>query len=170
MELPGTAYLFNLSLISITFTAVSALVMLVRQTMGGKLSNFDVYLITSYISFGFVLSLTLVSLYEFSPAVHWAIASGLAAILHATVLGKIMKLRRAVSPEPWPFGVKLAFAIHGFTLFLLVFNAVPTPWQGAHIFATSVTIAVADILWSFVRRIASLLGDKPGEDWDPKRG
>jgi hypothetical protein len=35
MELPGTAYLFNLSLISITFTAVSALVMLVRQTMGG---------------------------------------------------------------------------------------------------------------------------------------
>jgi hypothetical protein len=175
MELPGTAYLFNLSLISITFTAVSALVMLVRQTMGGKLSNFDVYLITSYISFGFVLSLMailppLVSLYEFSPAVHWAIASGLAAILHATVLGKIMKLRRAVSPEPWPFGVKLAFSIHGFTLLLLIFNAVPTPWQGAHLFATSVTIAVADILWSFVRRIASLFGDKPGEDWDPKRG
>jgi hypothetical protein len=175
MELPGTTYLFNLSLISITFTAVSALVMLVRQTMGGKLSNFDVYLITSYISFGFVLSLMailppLVSLYELSPALHWAIASGLAAILHAAVLGKIMKLRRAVSPEPWPSGVKLAFAIHGFALLLLIFNAVPTPWQGAHLFATSVTIAVADSLWSFVRRIASLLGDKPGEDWDPKRG
>jgi hypothetical protein len=175
MELPGTTYLFNLSLISITFTAVSALVMLVRQTMGGRLSNFDVYLITSYISFGFVLSLMavlppLISLYELSPEVHWAIASGLAAVLHATVLVNIMKLRRTVSPEPWPFGVKLAFAIHWFALLLLVFNAVASPWQGAHVFATSVTIAVADILWSFVRRIASLLGEKPGEDWDPKRG
>jgi hypothetical protein len=57
MELPGETYLFNLSLIAVTFTAVSALVMLMRQTMGGKLSNFDVYLITSYISFGFAVAL-----------------------------------------------------------------------------------------------------------------
>ncbi len=175
MELPGTTYLFNLSLISITFTAVSALVMLVRQTMGGKLSNFDVYLITSYISFGFVLSLMavlppLVSLYEQPPTVHWAIASGLAAGLQFAVLVKIMRLRRVVSPEPWPFGVKLAFAIHGIGVLILLFNAVPTPWQGAHVFATSLTLSVADILWSFVRRISSLLGDKPGENWDPKRG
>lgn len=42
MELPGSGYLFNLALIAMTFTAVSALVMLVRQTMGGKPSNFDV--------------------------------------------------------------------------------------------------------------------------------
>jgi hypothetical protein len=55
MELPGETYLFNLSLIAVTFTAVSALVMLLRQTMGGKLSNFDVYLITSLISFGFAV-------------------------------------------------------------------------------------------------------------------
>ena len=36
MELPGETYLFNLSLIAVTFTAVSALVMLMRQTMGAN--------------------------------------------------------------------------------------------------------------------------------------
>ena len=46
----GSTYLYNLSLVSITFAAVSALVMLMRQTMGGKLSKFDVYLVTSYVS------------------------------------------------------------------------------------------------------------------------
>ena len=43
MDLPGETYLFNLSILSITVAVVSALVMLVRQTMGGKLSNFDIY-------------------------------------------------------------------------------------------------------------------------------
>ena len=47
MELPGEVYLFNLSLIAVTFAVVSALVMIMRQTMGGSLSNFDVYLITT---------------------------------------------------------------------------------------------------------------------------
>ncbi len=57
MELPSTPFLFNLSLLAIAFAAVSALVMLIRQTMGGKLSNFDVYLITSFVSFGFVIAI-----------------------------------------------------------------------------------------------------------------
>ena len=43
MDVPGEAYLFNLSLLAITFAAVSVLVMLMRQTMGGRLSNFDVH-------------------------------------------------------------------------------------------------------------------------------
>jgi hypothetical protein len=175
MELTGETYLFNFSLIAITFTAVSALVMLLRQTMGGKLANFDVYLITSYISWGFAFALiavlpSLVFLYQLVPSVHWAIISGLAAILHASVLGTIMKLRRSVAPDPWPVGVKIAFSIQGTVSLAFLFNAIPSSWQGVQIFATFLTIALAVVLWSFVRRIASLLGDKPSDDWDPKRG
>jgi hypothetical protein len=47
VELTGETYLFNLSLLALTFAAVSALVMLLRQTMGGRLSYFDVYLIAT---------------------------------------------------------------------------------------------------------------------------
>ncbi len=57
MELPGEAYLFTLSLVAATFAVVSALVMIMRQSMGGKMSVFDVYLITAYISWGFMQSI-----------------------------------------------------------------------------------------------------------------
>ena len=56
MDLPGEAYLFNLSLVAMTFAAVSVLVMLMRQTMGGALSNYDVHLVTNYVSQAFVVA------------------------------------------------------------------------------------------------------------------
>ena len=101
MELPGEVYLFNLSILAITFSAVSALVMLLRQTMGGRLSNFDLHLITAYVSGGFVVALNailppLLSLAEPSPAALWGVASGLAAaFLTLFVVGLIKKRRHA---------------------------------------------------------------------------
>lgn len=171
----GSEYLYNLSIIAITFSAVSALVMLMRQTMGGKLSNFDVYLITSYISFGFTLSLMavlppLIALFELPHAAHWSVASGIAGILLGVVLAKIFRLRRLVSSAKMPIGVKIALGIHLFSVIALLANAAGWPWQGVHLFAGAITLSVADIMWTFVRRISSLFGDKPGEDWDPKRG
>ncbi len=172
MELPGEVYLFNLSLIAITFTAVSAVTMLLRQTMGGKLSNFDIYLLTSYISLGFVLAAiailpALISLFELASPLQWALASGSAAVV---LIIKIIQLRKVVSPGKWPLVVNLAFAGHGLAILGYLFNAFATDWQGSHLFALSVTISVFDVMRSFVRRIASLLGEKPGDDWDPKRG
>ena len=40
----------------------------------------------------------------------------------------------------------------------------------AHVTAVGCALSLAMVMWAFVRRINSLLGDKPGEDWDPKRG
>ena len=40
MDMPGETYLFNLSLLAVTFAAVSALVMLLRQVMGGRFTQF----------------------------------------------------------------------------------------------------------------------------------
>ena len=88
MDLPGEAYLFNLSLVAMTFAAVSVLVMLMRQTMGGALSNYDVHLVTNYVSQAFVVAVGAIlpsMLADFglpAPAI-WIIASGLAAILLA---------------------------------------------------------------------------------------
>jgi hypothetical protein len=175
MELPGETYLFNLSLIAVTFTAVSALVMLMRQTMGGKLSNFDVYLITSYISFGFAVALAailppLVSFFELPPFGLWAISSSLAAVLLGSVLMTVVHRRRIVAPEPMALAVISSFSAHGLVVITLLVNAVIQPWQGMHLFAGALTLSVAVIMWTFVRRIASLVGDKPGDDWDPRRG
>ena len=85
IELPGAAYLYNLSLLAATVAVVSALVMVVRETMGGKLSKFDVYLLTTYISLGFVIAISaivppLVALFDPAPWALWLVASGLSAL------------------------------------------------------------------------------------------
>jgi hypothetical protein len=71
---------------SITFSAVSALVMLLRQTMGGKLSKFDVYLVIAFVQQVFALAIAailppLIARFEVSSAVLWTIASGLAGVV-----------------------------------------------------------------------------------------
>ena len=45
MELPGTTYLQTLAMISITFGGFAALVAIFRQTIGGRLSDFDMFFI-----------------------------------------------------------------------------------------------------------------------------
>ena len=175
MEVPGETYLFNLSLIAVTFTAVSALVMLLRQTMGGKLSNFDVYLITSFISFGFAIAISAILLpwvafLELPPAHFWAVSSGLAAVLMGGTLVANVHRRHIVATAPMSWSVKSSFVANGLCVIILFINAVVPPWQGIHLYAGALTLSTAAIMWAFVRRIGSLVGDKPGDDWDPKRG
>ena len=175
MEVPGETYLFNLSLIAVTFTAVSALVMLLRQTMGGKLSNFDVYLITSFISFGFAVAISAILLpwvafLELPSRAFWAVSSGLAAvILGSTLLANIHR-RRIVATEPMSWSVRSSYYANGLSVTILIINAVVSPWQGIHLYAGALTLTTAVVMWAFVRRVGSLVGDKPGDDWDPKRG
>jgi hypothetical protein len=86
MEMPEAAYLHNVSLLGITFSAVSTLVMLLRQTMGGKVSNFDIYLITSYVSVGFLIAADamlppMIYGLGLSAAAAWIVASLIAALI-----------------------------------------------------------------------------------------
>ena len=66
--------------------------------------------------------------------------------------------------------LNLHYGLHALAVVVLIVNAAVTPIQGAGLFATGLTLCLANTMWAFVRRISSLLGDKPGDDWDPKRG
>ena len=175
MELPGASYLFNLSLIAVTFAAVSALVMLLRQTMGGKLSNFDIHLITAYVSGGFAITLgavmpPLIWLGGLSPTLSWSVSSSLAGLFVALYLASIVRRRRKASGPGAPTMVLIDWLLQAVAIVMLIVNAVFPLLQSVLLFASALTLSLAVLMWSFVRRIATLLGNKPGEDWDPKRG
>ncbi|MBC8038680.1 MAG: hypothetical protein H7X89_15850 [Rhizobiales bacterium] len=175
MELPGELYLFNLSLLAISFSIVSALVMLLRQTMGGKLSNFDVFLVTNYSAHGFVLAIaailpSLIIQFGLPVPVVWATASGLASILIGTKTANTMRRWMVITKAAIPLALKVSFAAQWFGVLLLIANAVIPRIQGIALFELALTICLATIMWTFVRRISTLLGDHPSEDWDPKRG
>jgi hypothetical protein len=175
MELPGETFLFNLSLLAITFSAVSALVMLLRQTMGGKLSKFDVYLVNAYVSHGFVLAIaailpSLIAQLGFSVVMIWTIASLLAAALIGIKVANTMRQRRAITKGPMPFAMKISFSLIWIAVPILLTNALIPIAQGAGLFELALTISLASVMWSFVRRVSTLLDDHPNEDWDPNRG
>ena len=175
MELHGEAYLFNLSLLAITFAAVSVLVMLIRQTMGGRLANFDVYLITTYIARGFVIAVaailpSLIADFGLPSTMFWPAASGLAAVFFASVMATTQHQRSTITGGGLPRFLMFALTVHWISVLLLVANAAVPPLQGVGLFKAALTISLAMIMWTFVRRVASLVGDKPSEDWDPKRG
>ena len=175
MEPSGSTYLFNLSLLAITFAAVSVLVILVRQTIGGKMSEIDVHLITTFVSLGFVQAIIavlppVVELLGLSGRILWAGASGPAALLLAAVFAHIMWERRKFAKKGLAPLVILAFAGQWLAVLILAANAVIPAMQGVGPHAAAVTLSLGTAMWAFVRRIASLGGDRLHSDWDLKRG
>jgi hypothetical protein len=174
-ELEGTTFFYNLSVLAVTFAAVSALVMLVRQTLGGKLSSFDIYLLRAFISFGFAVAIgailpPLLILFELQRVLIWPIASVLAALMLAVILASVVTTRRKVTSGVVPPVVAVSYGLHALAVVALLVNAAVPAIQGAGPFAAALTLCLANTMWAFVRRIASLIGDKPSEDWDPRRG
>jgi hypothetical protein len=53
MELPGSAYLYTLATLSMTFVGFCAIVIVLRQTAGKELSGWHVVLTRLYIESGF---------------------------------------------------------------------------------------------------------------------
>ncbi len=174
MELPGETFLFNLSLLGITFSAVSALVTLLRQAMGGKLSNFDVYLLTVYVSDGFVLAINALLPVLFAQSglsLPWVLttASGLAAAIIAGQLAGILKMRKVATKLKMSRGLKVNFTLNWLVVALLLANAAVPAIRSVFVFEAALTIFLATEMWIFVRRITTLLGDRPGHDWDLNR-
>lgn len=175
MELHGEVYLFNLSLLAITFSAVSALITLLRQAVAGKRSNFDVFVVNAYVSHGFVVAVNsvlppLIAQSGLSEPLIWIVASGLAAVFLAADVANTMRQRSTATKAPMPYPTLIAICLHWFGVLLLLANAVIPAVRGIFLFEAALTICLATAMWAFVRSIASLRSDHRSEDWDTKKG
>lgn len=175
MELTGSGYLYNLSLLGATFAVMSALVNLLRQGMGGRMSNFDVYLLRNFVAAGLLLSIVallppLVGLLSASKTLVWVIASVTAAASIAVLTIITTRTRRQVSGQPAPLPIKIALGLWWLAVALLVANASVPFFRNAGLYALALSLFYAMVAWSFVRRIWSLVGQTPAEDWNPQKG
>jgi len=80
MELPGSSYLLNLAVISITFVAFSTIVVVFRETQGAGLVEYEVVLLRMYLVSGleatvFSLLPPLLGLFGIAPVWVWRVAS-----------------------------------------------------------------------------------------------
>jgi hypothetical protein len=56
MEIAGAGYLYTLALLSITYAGFAALFMLFRQEQGGRMAEYDAFLIRGVVQKGFIVT------------------------------------------------------------------------------------------------------------------
>ena len=124
MELPGTSYLYNLTLISVTFAGFAALIAAFRQMVGGRFTRHDAFLIRSALVRSLIVIVCallppLLALFELPASTIWRISSLTAAILIAlfTLFWPVI-IRRAATDRPMS---KTAKAYHGLQLLAAIF-------------------------------------------------
>jgi len=124
MELPGTNYLYNLTLISVTFAGFAALIAAFRQMVGGRFTGHDAFLIRSALVRSLIIIVCallppLLALFELSASTIWRTSSLTAAILIAlfTLIWPLI-VRRVATDRPMS---KMAKAYHAIQLLVAIF-------------------------------------------------
>ena len=112
MELPGTAYLYTMAILAMTFIGFSAIVMLLRQTLGRRLRVIDALIAHSYMEFGLILTLgamlpPLLMFWDLSAAMVWRLSGGIVGLCLLVFGVTYPARRRAASHEPTPMYVRL---------------------------------------------------------------
>jgi hypothetical protein len=160
MELPGTSYLYNLTLISVTFAGFAALIAAFRQMVGGRLTKHDAFLIRSALLRSLIVIVCallppLLALFELSAAIIWRLSSVSAAILIALfTLSWPLIIRRMVTDKPLSKTAQIYHSVQLLTaIFLLMVSLGIFFEPGAGNFAVGVSIFM---LTSWVSVLLSL--------------
>jgi hypothetical protein len=116
MESPETAYLYTIALLGITFMGFAAIVMLLRQTLGGHVRAFDVLFARVYMEFAVIVVMgamlpPLLMLWELPIGAVWRLSSGLVGVLLLWIALSYPARRRATTGEPTPRYVRMNVTI-----------------------------------------------------------
>jgi hypothetical protein len=105
MELPGSAYLYALATISITYAGFAALIVVFRQTTTGKLTSYDLFFVRSVLLRSFIVIVCamlppVLALFDLPHPTIWRISSLIAGLLQAVFVLTWPLRRRSISDVP----------------------------------------------------------------------
>lgn len=156
MEIKGAAVLFTLATVMVTFAGFSALLYVVRQAAGAKLSALDRYIARTILTYVFVLLAAallpaLLALFDIGEPWIWRASGVLFALPMLTLqVTYPLRRRRAVGKAPPP-AIFAVFVVMGstVTLAMLVYLLAGTQY-GAAVYITALTIDFFTVVFGFV--------------------
>src|SRR5215471_3970378 len=169
MELPGTSYLYNLTMISVTFAGFAALLAAFRQMVGGRLTRYDAFLIFSALVRSLIVIISallppLLALFKLSAPAIWRVSSFTAAILIALFTLSWPLIRRRVIDTPFPIMAKLYFYIQALTAVFLLMAALGILFEpAAGPFAAGVSVFMLTSWFAVLLSLEILLDVDPRE-------
>jgi hypothetical protein len=156
MELPGSAYLYTLATLAMTFAGFCAIVIVLRQTAGRELSGFHLVLTRLYLESGlwaaaFALVAPLLAVCGVPEQAALRLGSAIIAAVMLAYGVTYAARRRAMMAEPLPRGrwVPIA-AISTLVIAALIGNAIGIPREpavGAVAVAATRTLACGAIVF-----------------------
>jgi len=163
MELPGTAYLYNLSVLATTFIGFSVIVLTLRQALGHKLSNFDVLLAHLYMEFGLVIAASsllplLLMNWELPALMAWRLSSAIAALPLFVHVLTYPRRRRLAAVEAIPSYVWINLTVISLICISLILNAAGLfGLRAGAVFLTAMTAFLIYAIVAFLHGLNVLL-------------
>jgi hypothetical protein len=156
-----------MAIIAMTFIGFSAIVMLLRQTLHGKLSRLDLLIAQAYMEFGLMISVGAMlppplMFWELPPTMAWRGASGLLAIPILAFAATYPARRRRVSHQPTPLYVRINVSIvYLIGLIFLIVAAGALQERSAAVFLTALTAFLLFAVSAWLRVLNLILARRP---------
>lgn len=171
MEFKGATYLYTLATLMITFAGFSALLFVIRQAAGAKLSLLDRFIVRNVMTYTFVLAgaallPAILALYDVQENSIWLIASVLFALpMLSLQVTYPVRRRKAVGTVPPPV-IFAVFVLLGstVTLGMLVCILAGTHYSAA-VYISAVTIDFFTVIFGFVNAL-DIIMQQPTEASD----
>jgi hypothetical protein len=159
MEIKGAAILYTLATVMITFAGFSALLFVIRQAAGAKLSLLDRFIVRNVMTYTFVLTgaallPALFSLFEMDEKQIWLWSGVLFALpMLALQVTYPVRRRKAVGTPPPP-AIYAVFVVLGslVTLAMLGYILAGLTYSAA-VYITALTIDFFTVIFGFVNAL-----------------
>jgi hypothetical protein len=163
MAISASTYLFALATISVTFVGFSALVIILRQTIGGEMSRLDILITRIFIQLGFIVAAgavlpPLLMLFSLPPSLTWRISSIAAAVPSLLFAVTYPSRRHAASGVRTPIVIWIDVLILLAAALILIWNAVGVGFEpSAGPFAAALTAILFLSGWAYLQALNILL-------------
>jgi hypothetical protein len=163
LDLPGSGYLFTLAVLAITFVGFTAIVVILRQSAGGKFLPIDAVVARLFMVWGFTVTYAamlpvVLAAYDLRPAVVWQISSIVSGVVVLFANASYPFLRRRATGQATPVHVQLHVAFAVVTGLVLMLNALePFPRAVSAIYLTATTVYLVHASFAFVQHFGFML-------------
>jgi len=161
--LAGELFLYALATVSITFVGFSALLIVFRQSTGGKLTPYDTYFTISFIQIGFIVAAgsllpPVVALYGVDHDIAWRVGSGIVVPVLIWFVASVPGRRRAATGKPVPLFIKLMLMVQwACALALVACAAGLATGHGAALYATAMLLLLISTLIAYILALGFIL-------------
>jgi hypothetical protein len=163
MELSNSSYLLTLATLSITFVGFTAIVVILRQSLGSAFLAIDALVARLFMVWGFTITYAsllpvVLAAYDFSASVNWRVSSIVSGIFLIVINFGYPLLRIKATGERTPLHVWLHVSVGIIIALFLLLNAVDRfPGAAPAIYATALTLYLIQASFAFVQHFGFML-------------